>query len=130
MHEFSIAQAVIEQVRVHTPAGATVRRVTIESGPMRGIVLEAMRWAWQAATDGTDLAASRIDIVQLPWTLRCPSCGTLFDAEEMFEPCQCGCEQTMPEDCDRLRLMSIDVDDPTDASVPNERKPDHAGSHS
>ncbi len=50
MHEFSIAQAIIEQVSHHTPQGAVVRKVTIEAGPMRGIVPEAMQWAWQAAT--------------------------------------------------------------------------------
>jgi hydrogenase nickel incorporation protein HypA/HybF len=129
MHEFSIAEAIIEQVARHAPPGAIVRSATVEAGPMRGIEPDAMQWAWQAATDGTALAGATLNLVALPWTLRCPSCGTLFEAVEMFEPCKCGCERTMPEKCDVLRLISIDVDDPPDGAVSNGRNPDHAGSH-
>jgi len=42
VHEFSIAESVIEQVYRHRPAGAVVRIVRLEAGPLRGIVPDAI----------------------------------------------------------------------------------------
>lgn len=118
MHEFSIAESVIEQVRRHRPAGGVVRIVRLEAGPLRGIVPDAMQWAWTAATQETDLEGAVLELETLPWRLFCPDCREVFTADEMFQPCTCGCESTTPEGGDELTLLSLEVEQ----AEPAERK--------
>jgi len=114
MHEFSIAESVLELAEQHVPADALLTRVCMEAGPMRGIEREAMLWAWQALTEGK----VELDLTLTPWRLHCLECDKTFVADDMDVPCACGSVATRPVDCDALRLTSIDVD---------ERMESHAG---
>ncbi len=114
MHELSIARALIELVDQHAPADATVTRVAVRVGPMRGVVEDAMQWAWQAATDDTPYADSALDLEMLRWRLRCPDCGREFEADELFVECECGCGRPTPIGGDELALVSLDVEDMPD----------------
>ena len=111
MHEISIAQAVLDLARQSAPQGAVVRSVAMDAGPVRGIVPEAMQWAWQAVTQGSDFEQVSLELHILPWELRCTSCDRKFTADEVFAPCACGCEVTTPVGGDQLRLLSLEVDD-------------------
>ncbi|MCC7204690.1 MAG: hydrogenase maturation nickel metallochaperone HypA [Phycisphaeraceae bacterium] len=62
MHELSIAWMLLEQVRRHTPGGVTVRRVRVRVGALRGIDADTMGFAWQAATSGTPLQDSQLEV--------------------------------------------------------------------
>ncbi|MCC7408394.1 MAG: hydrogenase maturation nickel metallochaperone HypA [Phycisphaeraceae bacterium] len=62
MHELSIARALLDQVRRHTPTDATVRQVCVRVGALRAIDPRAMDLAWRAATVGTSLEESQLRI--------------------------------------------------------------------
>lgn len=112
MHEMSIAQALLEVVRSHTPPGATVRAVRVLAGPMRAIEPLALRWAWQALTDGTPLGGAALELDQPPWTLHCDACGRRFESEDLFAACACGGATPRPVGGDELRVVSLTVDEP------------------
>lgn len=114
MHEFSLATSLLDLVRANCPEGEQLQGITIEAGPMRGIEPQAMQWAWEAATGGTDLDGVTLELIQQPWTLYCPDCQERFTAEDMFTPCACGCNQTGPVDSDTLRLVRLTVKDSID----------------
>jgi hydrogenase nickel incorporation protein HypA/HybF len=114
MHEFSIAQSLIELAKRHVPPGTMLRRLVIEAGPLQGIDPEAMSWAWQAATDSTDLAGSKIELVQLPWRLRCGACGREWTAPELSATCSCGADEAHPVGGADLLLRTLIVDDPSE----------------
>lgn len=109
MHELSIAEAIADTVRRVCPAGRTVVAVTVEAGPMRGIVQEAMDHAWAATVAGTDLAEARLEVHVLPWRLTCPSCGKVFESSDVYATCACGEAGAYPVDCDGLVVKSLEV---------------------
>lgn len=111
MHEFSLATSLVDLVIANCPDDELLDTVTIEAGPMRGIEPQAMQWAWEAATQDTVIAGSRLELIQQPWTLHCPDCQTRFEADDMFTDCACGCDKTSPVDCDNLRLVRLTVKD-------------------
>ena len=110
MHELSIAQAIVEQVRLHAPIGVHVHHVCVRAGPMRGIEPNALQWAWQAATQNTALEQTELQLDELPWNLECPDCGNTFCSDDLYAPCQCGCDVTFPVGGDELTLMSLEID--------------------
>lgn len=127
MHELSLAHSVVRIVRAHRPDRTIVRLVRMQAGPMRGVVPEAMQWAWQAATQGTELEASRLELDLLPWTLRCDDCGRQWKAEEIYATCGCGSQRTRPVGGDELAVLCIDVDpDPCDVAIPKENRRESA----
>jgi hydrogenase nickel incorporation protein HypA/HybF len=111
MHELSIASSVLELARRHVPAGKILRGVKIRSGRMRGIEPHAMQLAWEASIGGTDAEGAKLELEVLPWSLRCPDCGTQFVADDVFTPCTCGSQRTHPIGGDELVLVCVEVDE-------------------
>lgn len=107
MHEYSIAESVHRIAAANTPPGATLRRVTLEAGPMRGIDPQAMQWAWQALLG----AEVELQLITLPWRVRCADCETVFQADDPLETCACGSDRTRPVGGDELRVTAIEVDE-------------------
>jgi hydrogenase nickel incorporation protein HypA/HybF len=118
VHEFSLATALLEQVRRHVPAGGRLKRVTIEAGPLQGLDPQAMEWAWRSVVDGTPFEQAAIEIIFTRWRLHCPACGNEYAADELAAPCPCGGGAGYPAGGDELRLMSLTIDEP---------EPDDAG---
>ncbi|WP_428938090.1 hydrogenase maturation nickel metallochaperone HypA [Fontivita pretiosa] len=112
MHELSIASSILELARRHVPGGGVLTAVHVVAGPMRGIDPDAMQLAWRATVAGTDAERCCLHLELTPWTLRCPACGLRFSASDLWTPCACGCDRPYPVDCDELRLVSIEVQEP------------------
>lgn len=83
----------------------------MEAGPLQSVDAQAMEWAWQAASDGTACAGSRLEVRLLPWRLSCRDCGREHTADDMLSPCPCGSADCVPLGGDELRLVSLTVDD-------------------
>jgi hydrogenase nickel incorporation protein HypA/HybF len=112
MHEFTIAQSLLDLVREHAPNGSQVKVVRLKIGPMQGIVPEAMRMAWQVARENTCCQDAQLDMQMLPWDLTCPDCGRTWQSDDMFDTCACGCETPSPHGSSEMQLMSLEVDEP------------------
>jgi hydrogenase nickel incorporation protein HypA/HybF len=79
---------------------------------MRAIEPESLRWAWVCATEGTELAGTRLDLEVLPWKLACPACGREFDAETTEAACpSCARPHVRVVGSDELQVVSLTVDD-------------------
>ncbi len=115
MHEFSIAEALVEQVAAHTPASATLRRVRVRAGAMAAIEPEAMQWAWRAATDAGRFDGAQLMLELEPYRLRCPACGREWDSEQLFVACSCGHARPQPRGDAGLTLLSLDIEDHQEA---------------
>lgn len=119
MHEFSIALALIDLVRQHAPPGTLIRSIQVRAGPLRAIEPTAMQLAWQAATAGTELAQTRLDLEIPPWTLLCPDCGRTWTSQDLYELCSCGSARSRPVGGDELLLVSLHVDPAADPIPPS-----------
>lgn len=126
MHEFSIAQALLQVARRHIPPDSHVRAVRVQAGPLQAIDETALEWAWQAVREGTEYADADLEVEFLPWRLRCPDCGNRWQAPALDSPCACGSQQGVPDGGDELLLTSLEIDElsPCDtASAPGVTPP-------
>jgi hydrogenase nickel incorporation protein HypA/HybF len=73
MHELSIAEAIAHKVRERA-AGRSVAAVAIQVGHFRQIVPDALEFCWTMVTDATGLEGCRLQIEQIPATVRCEDC--------------------------------------------------------
>ena len=110
MHELSIATALFEQVRRHTPAGAVVRSIRLRIGPMQGIEPDSLRFGWQAIWQEAKLDTPEILLEMLQWQLACPDCGRKWESSELYVACACGCATPSVDGGADLQLVSMEVD--------------------
>jgi len=77
MHELSVAQQLVElvcdELQVDAPS-AQVRSVRLRLGPLSGVVAEALLFAYGAATEGTPLADSTLEIEHVMPAVYCANC--------------------------------------------------------
>ena len=117
MHELSIAEAAVEIVREHVPAGADLRAVCLRAGPLRGIEPEALQWAWSAATRETEFDGSELRVEIAAWNLHCAGCGRTFPAADISAPCPCGNPDTSLEGGDELQILSLEIETPAEPAA-------------
>lgn len=96
MHELSIVEsllAVIEE-EMNKHGKQKLISVKVKHGRLASVIPDAMDMAFTVLTADTRLAGARLDMEELPVTLRCRSCGREFTIEENetpFAPCPyCG----------------------------------------
>ena len=76
MHELSIAHRLVELVcdeLVDEPA-ARVRSVRLRLGPLSGVVAQALLFAYDAATAGTPLQGSTLEVEHVAPVVFCAGC--------------------------------------------------------
>lgn len=112
MHEFSIAEAVLGQVREHAPPGTRVREVHLRAGALQMIDPEALAMAWTACSQETELRDCRLILHELSPRRKCRSCGRTWTGTLTPEPCTCGSTDVDWPEADTLLLESLEVDDP------------------
>ena len=67
MHELSIATSLYEQVKRHTPPGATVTSIRLRIGPMQGIEPDSLRFGWEAVCQEENANVPELMLEMLPW---------------------------------------------------------------
>jgi hydrogenase nickel incorporation protein HypA/HybF len=112
MHELSIALSMIDQVeqQASTYSGG-VRSIQVKVGSLSGVDVEALRFAWEIAREGTPLAATQLEIEFTPLRVRCPSCGRTRTPEIFSIACpQCPDAEQEIVAGQELELTSLEVD--------------------
>ena len=98
MHEMSVVSSLLtivqEEMQKHDVHRLLLVRVRY--GVLANIVPEALSFAFEALTLGTPFEGAVLETEEIPLTLKCSSCGTVFTPsveERFFAPCpNCGAE--------------------------------------
>lgn len=96
MHEMSIAQNILEiaQKEAAEKGCNHILRIRVEYGPLSGLMPEALAFCMEALCRGTPNEGLHLELVKIPFTMRCLICNTVFTGhsrESMWEPCPaCG----------------------------------------
>lgn len=112
MHELSIVEALLEQVRQEARAHPTLRvhSIRLRMGALRQIVPETLKFCFVAAVQGTDLAGCSLELEQLPAVARCPKCNRTFPVEDNWFQCpQCGESGSELLTGNELELTSLEL---------------------
>jgi hydrogenase nickel incorporation protein HypA/HybF len=112
MHEFSIAQSMLEtvldQARAH--GAARVARLVVRAGALSGVVPEALTFAFEALSAGTPAAGAELVVESVPLVCYCAACAMEFAADgyDYFCP-RCGVPSREVRKGRELDLVSIEV---------------------
>lgn len=93
MHEVSICESVLRSMRqIKEEHGyQAVASVTLHVGALQLVVPEALDFAFDALTKGTEFENTRLIQTVIPASGRCKQCGTEQERDSLFSPCEaCG----------------------------------------
>ena len=112
MHELSIVEALLDQVRQEARAYPALRvhAVRLRIGALRQIVPETLKFCFAAAVQGTELASCSLELEQLPAVARCLKCNLTFPVEDNWFQCP-HCSEPGSEMLtgNELELTSLDL---------------------
>jgi len=115
MHEFSIAEALLEQVEAELGrSGVTgpVKRLELAVGRLSGVHCDSLRFAIQLLAAGTPVEGAVLFIRQPPAVSRCRDCGTSREIVEMIIACpRCSSPGIVIEEGRELLLETIEIED-------------------
>jgi len=79
MHEMMAAQSILETILEQAKKiSARPVRVVISCGQFNALNDEAMRFAFETASDGTLCQGMRLEIKHIPLRAKCQACGVVF----------------------------------------------------
>ena len=118
MHELSLMQGILDSITpVARENGATrVTEVKLTIGEMTQVVDEAMRFAWDALTEGEPMyEGGTLVLNYVKPKSRCLDCGTEFSHDRYHLMCpECSSRCTMVIEGKEMHIDSIEVDTPED----------------
>lgn len=109
MHELGVALELVELASQHAN-GRRVRKVAIEIGVLTAILPDALRFCFDAASEGTPLEGASLEISRPPGRARCRSCGAELALMRAFGRCACGCSELDWLAGDEFRICELEVD--------------------
>jgi hydrogenase nickel incorporation protein HypA/HybF len=108
MHELGIAQQVIE-IAAERSNGARISRIVLEVGRLAAVLPDALRFCFDAASEGTVAAGAELQIVEVPGVARCRKCGERVELERPYGRCCCGCTDLEWISGEELRIKEMEV---------------------
>jgi hydrogenase nickel incorporation protein HypA/HybF len=89
MHEFSIAQNIIEIVEdsVQQNNLTHVEEIELEIGELSGIEITALETALECLFPGTMLENAKVNMKIIKGIMRCRQCNHEFTSSDMLSPC-------------------------------------------
>ena len=119
MHEYAIAQALIDQVgeiaRRHNARAVT--RVVVQVGRLRGVLPDILRFGFEVAAADTVAAGAALEIEEVPIRVQCRACRAENNLDGPLFICPgCGSADLSQIAGSELILKSLEIDDGRDSS--------------
>ena len=108
MHELGIAMEIAE-IAVARAGEAVPRRVVVEIGRLTAVLPDALRFAWDCATEGSTLEGCALEIVEVAGRGRCRACGCEQELAMPFGRCSCGTTDLELVAGEELRVRELEV---------------------
>ena len=108
MHELGIAQQVIE-IASERSNGAAISRIVLEVGRLAAVLPDALRFCFDAASEGTPAAGAELQIIEVPGVARCRQCGGRVELERPYGRCACGGDDLEWLSAEELRIKELEV---------------------
>ncbi len=92
MHEYSIVEALVEQVASEARArhASAVHRVAVRIGELSGVEIDLLTTAYRTFRDRTICADAELHVTRVPATWACRSCGAPVKPGEVLRCPRCG----------------------------------------
>ena len=113
MHEVSIAEGILPAVdkTIENEPQARVTSVSVSIGELAGVDIEALLFAWDSVTRGTQADKSKLLIERVAGEAWCMKCSKNVPMHRFGDPCpECGGFQLMPVRGKELKVDSLELD--------------------
>jgi len=114
MHELAILEGMIQGIQeaASLQGFKRVAGVRLEVGRLSGAEVEALRFAFEAASQDTLVEGASLEIIQVPGTGSCQDCGAEVEIQARFDLCPaCGQGFVVVTGGTELRIKDIDVEE-------------------
>ena len=115
MHEFAIAQSIVEVVekRADECQAARVRCVRLQVGEASGIVADSLRFSFTMLTDRSPrLANARLTVASTPHRAHCRQCEQDFTVQQFVPQCPtCGEWSTEIISGTELQILDMEIEE-------------------
>ena len=107
MHEYGLCEGVLATVRQRA-AGRQVAGIRVRFGVRHAVDQESLAQAFSFVAAGTEAADATVDLVTVPATLSCRSCGHTAETTDMLAVCpHCASDDVEITGGDEMTLESI-----------------------
>ncbi len=113
MHEMAICESIREAIEEQALKSAftSVKRVTLEIGPLSGVEVEALRFGFDVAMRGSVAEEARLEIFEPTAAAWCLPCAQTVPIAARYDPCpRCGSHQLQVTAGEELRIMEMEVE--------------------
>jgi hydrogenase nickel incorporation protein HypA/HybF len=109
VHELSICSSIASIAARHA-GGRPVERVSVLVGHFRQVVPSTLAFCWKLTTEGSDLAGSELDVIDVPAVVYCRACTGEHELAEPVLQCP-GCASFDVELSagEELQVLSLDL---------------------
>ena len=114
MHELSFAENIVEIIHKSVPRDELedVRIIRLKIGTLAGVVADSLDFCFSTISAETPLANARLEIEQIPFSVRCNSCQKTFINDIGLVVCpECGGVDTYVVAGRELQVTEIELDD-------------------
>jgi hydrogenase nickel incorporation protein HypA/HybF len=107
MHEYGLAEGVLATVRQRAE-GRKVARIRVRFGVRHAVDQESMAQAFRFVAEGTEAAGAAVEVVTVPATIACQTCGRSAPTTDVLAVCPlCGAEDVEITGGEEMTLESI-----------------------
>ena len=120
MHELSLARDIVELVYQNVPAAEInqVEYVVVRVGEFSGVVVDSLKFSYEAIVSNTELENSELEIIDFPFKLKCNSCGKITSNEFGMMICdECGSGNTEIISGNELQVAEVKLNSLIEESV-------------
>lgn len=113
MHELSLMEGMVADLEAEAAnqGFARICRIRLEVGRLSGVEVEALRFAFGPATEGSLAEGADLEILEIAGTGRCQACGAEVEIAARFDPCPtCGDGFVQVSGGTELRIKDLDVE--------------------
>jgi hydrogenase nickel incorporation protein HypA/HybF len=118
MHEISYCESVLEAV-LRRADGRPVRRIGVRAGSLHRLVPAAFEQSFQLVAAGTLADGASTEVLAVPATAICRTCGNRFDTPDPVASCpSCGGFEVDLEGGDEFTLIWLEYADAAASTTP------------
>lgn len=109
VHEFGIMATLLRDAAT-AAGGEKIRALKVRVGPLSGVVVDALRFAFESMAPGTAAEGARLDVEETRPEFKCPDCGALYETPVGAYRCpECGSARGELAAGNEMELESIEV---------------------
>jgi len=122
MHEFSIAQSMLNLVEDQVGEKRVLFSATVTIGPLAGISIESLRFCFTEIAKQMGFGSPRLIINDVPARALCLDCSRQYAMKDMFEICpKCHSLHRSILSGEEFTLDSVELEEPEGEPKPTEK---------